>query len=202
MALYTNFANVQTRLIGKVSFTEDATDENKMQIKLANALINEAEGQVELDLSPRYMAPFQTDDQQAFKFLPVRPTTQVLQTLAELQAVMRILETDFGRGTATDGDNYSKMLAKRYDQMKDQLLAKKRDGNVDSQGWRYPPLPGLRLAYFNTEADDGYAGSVIVASGSQSHGYPNHQINNPAENFFNGFPPGWNPWLGRNGGCE
>lgn len=186
MPLYTNFQAVADRLVGKVRFTDgdDGGESGKMPKRLALRLINEAEGQVEQHLSPRYAAPFQTDAGDGFDKVPARPTGEIVRTLCELQACMRILETDFGAGSATDGDKYQKNLAKRYEMMRNSLLAKKSDG----QGWKYPPLPGLRLNYMNTRADDGYAGMVIVASGSASQGFAAGQINDPSANWWTGFP--------------
>lgn len=191
MGLYITFNDLALRLVGKVRFTRNTEDQNKMPVALAERLINEAEGQVEHDLSPRYAMPFQTDGGAPFNQLPPRPTSEVLRTLCELMAVIRVLETDFGRGTATDGDNYKKDLQKRYNAQVEKLLKKKEDRGQPAAGWMYPPLPGLKLNYMNNLADDGFSGSVIVASGSASHGYPNGQINNPGENFWNGYPPGW-----------
>lgn len=187
---YTDFEAVRLRLIGKVKFTADEEDENKMYIPLATRLIEEAEGQVEQDLSPRYMAPFQQDDGGAFSGVPARPTSEIIKTLCELQSVIRILETDFGSGTAVQGEKYRESVQKRYAKMVEDLIAKRKDGAVESQGYRYPPLPGLRLNYMNTEADDGYMGSVIVANGSDSQGYAHGQVNDPSRNFWNG----WVPW--------
>lgn len=191
MGLYIRNDDVILRLIGKVRFTRDITDENKMPIPLLERLVNEAEGQVEQDLSPRYATPFVTDAGAPFAALPARPTREILRTLCELQGVIRVLETDFGRGTAMDGDNYKKGLQVRYDAIVKQQLDKKMDRGIPAAGWMYPPLLGLKLNYFNTTADDGFAGSVIVSSGSASMGYPKGQINSPGENFWNGFPPGW-----------
>jgi hypothetical protein len=174
-----------------VRFTRDQKNENRMPVQLAERLINEAEGQVENDLSPRYLAPFVTDAGALFESLPSRPTKEILRTMCELMSVVRILETDFGRGTATDGDNYKKDILKRYTALHDQLLAKNMDRGSPSGGWMYPPLPGLKLNYQNAMADDGFKGSVIVASGSADHGYPNGQINSPSQNFFNSYPEGW-----------
>jgi len=72
MPLYITLEDVRLRLIGKVRFTTNPLDENKMSETLANRLIDEAEGQVELDLSPRYAAPFQTVSGTAFSNLPER----------------------------------------------------------------------------------------------------------------------------------
>jgi hypothetical protein len=62
------------------------------------------------------------------------------------------------------------------------LLEKKGD---DQLGWKYPPLSDLRLAYFNTKADDGYAGAILSSSQGDG-GYPQTQINDPSENFLIG----------------
>jgi len=185
MGLYVTFEDVRIRLIGKVRFTEDNADENKMQIALANKLINEAEGQVEQDLSPRYAAPFQTEEGTAFKNLPDRPTKLIVKTLCELMSVIRILETDFGMGTAIDGEKYIKKVKERYDSIKNENILGKVDGAADQKQWKYPPLPGLRKNWFNTESDDGYAGMVMVTSAG--HGdYPAKQINSPGETFWSG----------------
>ena len=89
MGKYCSFDQVRLRLIGKVRFTEDEADENKMPISLALLLISEAEGQVELDMSPRYSAPFQGDNGEAFSTLPSN-TRNILKTLSEIQSCMRI----------------------------------------------------------------------------------------------------------------
>lgn len=154
-----------------------------MPRSLLKRLINEAEGQVEQDLSPRYAAPFVTTEGRAFKYLPDRPTKEILKTLCELMAVTRVLETDFGSGTVVDAEKYSKNIEKRYEKIiNEKILAKKED---HSNQWSQPPLPGLALNYFNTEADDGYAGQVL--STSQGDGdFPSKQIVDPSENWWSG----------------
>ncbi len=184
MGLYVGFEAVRDRLVGKVRFTARPEEEGKMSEYLANRLINEAEGQVEQDLSPRYSAPFQGIDGAPFSKLPPRPTTELIRTLCELQACMRILECDFGSGSATDGEKYTKRLEARYNGIVDKLLKKKKDGNQDASGWFYPPLPGLQLNYGNNQADDGFAGMALVASGTPAMGYAIGQINSPGEGFF------------------
>lgn len=191
MGNYISTNDVQIRLVGKVEFTTDQTDGNKMQITLLNRLISEAEGQVEYDLSPRYSAPFQTAAGGPFRTLTDRPTNDIIRTLCELQAVMRVLETDFGRGSVVNSENYSERLEKRYAKMVGQLLKKK--GKDDEQaGWYYPPLPNLLRSYFNTEADDGFGGQVLSTS-SGLGAFPLERINDPAENFFNTSPDTFNP---------
>lgn len=185
MGLYITLEDVRVRLIGKVRFTTDEDDENKMHESLANRLIAEAEGQVEYDLSPRYFAPFQTVDGQAFTNLPERPTKNYIRTLCELMSVARILETDFGSGTVVDAEKYAKSIKDRYDTMLKLLVERKTDGGNEAVGFKRPPLPGIKLNYMNEAADDGFMGAVLV-SGSGDGDYPRKQINDPSENFWNG----------------
>jgi len=185
MGLYISLEDVRLRLIGKVRFTTDEENENKMPEALANRLIAEAEGQVELDLSPRYLAPFQTDAGDSFSQLPDRPTRNYLRTLCELMAVVRILETDFGSGTAVDGEKYAEKTRERYAAMIKELLLRKTDGGQEALGFAKPPLPGLKLNYMNELADDGFMGSVLITSRGDGD-YPAKQINDPSENYWNG----------------
>lgn len=185
MAKYTRAEEVRIRLIGKVRFTESEEDENRMHLRLLDRLINEAEGDVEHDLSPRYDIPFQTDDGCAFSRLPERPTLEVLRTLCELKAVIRVLETDFGSGSAVDADKYAEKIQKRYDKMVEKQLAKRKVGGEETTQFLYPPLKGLKLAPHNTESDDGYVGQVLV-SGQGDGGFAAAQINDPSENYWNG----------------
>lgn len=181
MGIYIRDEDVKIRLIGKVRFTDDIEESNKMHTLLLKRLIEEAEGDVEHDLSPRYMAPFQTEAGGPFKDLPQRPTREFIRTLCELKAVMRVLETDFGRGSVANGDKYAEKLKERYDEMLKKHLDKKEEPH---QGWKYPPFPGMKLNYFNTEADDGYAGMVLV-TGQGDGAFPKTQINDPSENWVN-----------------
>lgn len=159
---------------------------------LAERLIDEAEGMVELDLSPRYFAPFVGDGEGGtYASVPSRPTSEVIRTLCELKACIRILETDFGSGTAVNGDKYKEGLEKRYKEMVERLLAKRKDGSAESQGWMYPPLPGLKLNYMGELSDDGFFGRVLIASGSPSQGYAAGQVNDPGLTFWNGWDNLW-----------
>lgn len=187
MPLYTRLDQVKVRLLGKVRFAtdeDDPEDENLMSIALAKRLINEAEGQVEQDLSPRYFAPFQTCDGRPFGTLPLRPTQEVLTTLCELQSVIRILETDFGRGSVANGDKYAEALRKRYDGIiNHRILSLKPDSYLN---WRFPPLTGLRLAPHNSRADDGYSGTPMhINPSGDSASFPADRMNDPSESYWN-----------------
>lgn len=183
MPQYIKAADVKIRLLGKVQFTSDPCDENKMQDALLTRLIDEAESEVEQDLSPRYMAPFQTDGGGKFDTLPARPTRDMIRMLCELKAVERVIETDFGRGSSVNGEEYSKKIKERYDANLAKLL-EYRQGQFGH--FKYPPLPSLRLNFHNTEADDGYAGSVIVSGEQFSGDFPSRRINDPSQNLWTG----------------
>lgn len=185
--LYTTYEDVKARLVGKVRFTADPLDENKMQVTLAERLIEEAEGQVEQDLSPRYAAPFVDTTAGTFAALPERPTKNILRTLCELKACIRILETDFGSGSAVDASKYIKTASDRYDAIiKENILAKYGDDYNSSRQWKFPPLPGLKKNWFNKQADDGYVGVGPLVTSDSSGDYAEGQINDPSEDFFNG----------------
>ena len=190
MPRYVKFEDIRLRVIGKVRFTENAAEENIMQVTLANNLIDEAESQVELDLSVRYRVPFQGVNGEKFIDLKKAPnylgTFHVVKTLCELQSVIRILETDFGSGTAINATKYITKLQARYEDILNNRVLKKVQGAEDQNQWFHPPLKGLALAESNSQADDGFRGMVLVASGSRDQGYPAIQINDPAENWWSG----------------
>lgn len=181
MSLYITLKDLKTRLQGKVAFDDTGADENKMSAQLAYQLINQAEGDVELDLSPRFAAPFQTDDGHPFQNLPARPTKQVIKTLCLNKAVIYVLDTDFGRGSATDGDNYGKGLEKQYKSIVDRLMAREEDS---FRTWKYPPLPGLRLSPHNEASDDGYAGQIYKTDSGEGS-YAADSVNDPSTTFWN-----------------
>lgn len=178
---YTTVRRVKNRLAGKVFFTDDPdANPDRMPEELLLQLIEEAESDVEHDMSPRYKAPFQTPEGKNFANLP-DATTGFIRALVDIKAVSRVLETDFGSGSATDGDKYAKMIEKRYNTMVDRQM--KMHSNTFKQ-WYYPPLPGLALNFHNEAADDGFAGTVLTTSDGDGD-FPGKQINDPSENFWN-----------------
>lgn len=182
MPKYITLTDVQLRLQNKVRFTENEDNQNAMSEKLAKALIDEAEAEVELDLSPRYAVPFATKAGLAFSKLPTA-SRNLVRTLCEIKSVMKILETDFGRGTVAGGTAYSERIAERYDKVYEKMMATREP---DGLGWKYPPLPDLMLAPHNTEADDGFKGQILLTEITGDGGYPAAQINDPSENIFYG----------------
>jgi hypothetical protein len=180
MPNYHSKGDIEPRLRGKVRFTDDEADENKMHVRLLSKLQDEAEAQVEMDLSPRYEVPFQTVDGAAFEKLPTLTRT-FIRTMCELQSIIRILETDFGRGSASDGSKYTDALQKRYDKMRDDALQKRKHAGEETMQFARPPLPGIMLAAHN-EGDDGFLGEVMTSSRGDGD-YPAKQIDDPSETF-------------------
>jgi hypothetical protein len=197
VAKYISTNDVEVRLLGKVRFTDNDDDEKQFSRKLLRRLIDEAEGQVERDLSPRYFAPFQCIDPNApantlgddsFKSLP-STTRETLRTMCELMGVLRVLETDFGRGGANDAKAYKENQQKRYDAMVNRELAR-RSKMEDSPGeWLAPPLKGLYLADHNA-TEDGTYGAILVTSRGEGD-FPVERITDPSENFSTGRRGQW-----------
>lgn len=186
MPLYIKEKDVKARLVGKVRFTSDPCDENKMSEALLTRLVDEAEGEVELDLSVRYSNPFLTDGGGPFAQLPMRPTQNILRELCELKAVCRVLETDFGAGTVVDAEKYKGSQESRYKSLMDRLVMH-RDPTHDNSQWKYPPLPGLQLNYQNNQSDDGFAGQVLTTGDQSGSGdYPSRRINDPSQSYYGG----------------
>ena len=154
---------------------------NRFSNKLLKRLVSEAESQVEHDLSERYEIPFVHMNTDEWDDLPDRPTKNIIRTLCELQGVIRVLETDYGRGTIVNGDDYADKQRARYDKMIGELLAKKGV----NLGWQKPPLLDLKSAYFNDQSDDGYAGMVIHHSDLTGGNYPEGQITDPSKGWWN-----------------
>ena len=178
---YITAEEIKERVLGKVKFTDDATDENAVSSGFLIQIAEEAESEVELRLSVRYDVPFQGDNGEAFTALP--QTTRVqLQTLCRMEAVRRVLNYDFGRGTAIDSDGYYKGIHQDYETRLERLILLKDDSYGQ---FKYPPLPGLRLAAHNTEADDGYAGRIYVTSDNIGGGAVG-QMPSPGETIWNG----------------
>lgn len=182
MPTYVTANDVKQRLLGKVRFTDDDTDENAVASGLLNDLIDEAEADVESVLSVRYEIPLcRESDQGAFTLLP-QTTKNTILSLMRVAAAKRVLHTDFGRGTAVDGDKYIEFLGADYEKRINRLIERREDCfNI----FKYPPLPDLRLAAGNSEGDDGYAGSVMVTSDDYG-AYASPQMESPGETIWNG----------------
>lgn len=183
---YTRLQEVKNRLAGKVSFTDDPEDLTAMSEQLFRRLCAEAEAEIDLDMSSRYEVPLVASDSGTFEGLP-ESSKNILRTLSEIYCVTRVLETDFAMngGGAVDAQNLYEQSMNRYKQIMEKLTGTKKDGGSGQNQFKYPPLKGLRLAYFNSEADDGFRGMVLVSRGeSNSMDFAGKRINSPSESFF------------------
>jgi hypothetical protein len=186
MGKYCAAEAVKVRVRGKVKFSAPGeVDENKMGLDLLNVLISEAESQLEIDLMDRYEIPFQTIAGEPFAKLPEN-TKVTLKNLAELLSMIRVLETDFGRGTSVNGDKYTEACQKRYNQVVAQLVQKRKVNGEETRQWERMPLNNLKASY-NNQGDNGFRGRVHNTSTiTHQADYAAKQINSPGENIFNG----------------
>jgi hypothetical protein len=190
LPIYISLTQVQARLAGKVSIDDSGEDPNKISAQLALELMDQAEGDVELSLSPRYAAPFQTDGGQPFQALCERPTKRIIRTLCLNAAVMYILGTDFGKGSAVSGDEYIKELRKQSKSIIDRLMQREKSDEKELyRQWMYPPLPGLRLTVSNAASDDGFGGQIWL-TGHDSGAFAANQADDPEATFWNGLGGG------------
>lgn len=179
---YADLKRIEYLLKSKVRFTNNVDEQpDRMPYELLEILTEEAEADVEHDLSPRYDCPFQTCEGAKFINLPEN-TRLYIQTMCHLKALMRILEHDFGKGSAASGEAYSDVLKKRYDTMKAKQLELKPN---TYNNWLYPPLKDLKRSQGNEVSDDGYDGEVFVTSDGRGD-YAADQINDPSASIFTG----------------
>lgn len=183
MPAYVTLEQLKQRLLGKVRFTTDEANENQLQESLATTLIEEAEAEIEMRLSVRYEVPFVTEDDSAFSELPQTTRLQI-QAICLAEAIKRVLMTDFGRGSAAEGEKYFATVAKDSEARIERLIELRKD---QFNHFRYPPLPELKLSGGNSAADDGYAGRVLSTSDGYGS-YPVTQINEPSETVFSRNP--------------
>lgn len=182
MPKYGRPAEIKQFLESKIRFAETGSlEENAMTQAFFETVVSQAESQLEIDLMMRYDIPLRAQDS-TFEKLP-EGTRLIIRTAAELISVVRLLETDFGRGTSANSEKYTERLEKRYNKIVEGLMEVKKD---TYQTWLRPPLAGLQLAYCN-QGDTGFRARVHNTSTQTHHAdYAIDQINDPGENLFNG----------------
>ncbi len=188
--IYTSVEGVKVLLTNKVQFQQDPSNliEGELPNILLCSLIVRAETRVEMDLRSRYCVPFQSIRTGRFQDLPPH-TIRAVVTAVDLRAVMEVLMTDFGRGTHINGENYYKGSKTEYNAYIDDLLGRNPEGANDKHDrFRFaPPLQDLKLAYNNSEADDGFKGMIINTDADRrgAETYAKEQINNPGATYIN-----------------
>ncbi len=179
---YITAADVEIRLTGKVRFTDDPNETDKMQRTLLKRLTKEAEGRVERLLARRYAAPFQGLNGEDFKTLP-STTQETIRTMCELMTVIRVLGNDFGAGTVNDGSKYKAEQEKLFGEMLKTEMDQRQEGSAAQ--WVNPPMDGLKTSLVNA-TDDGRHGTVMNTNGLREHSISDH-ITDPSVNWENGF---------------
>jgi len=204
--IYTTVQSVKVRLLNKVQFQQSSEVllDGELADDLLLQLIIDAETDVEKALRGRYAIPFRSITHNTFANLP-NHTQRAIRQAVDMKAVCKVLGTDFGSGTAVNGDNYRKTTMEDYEETIRELLGMPPKDASDEQiramrTFTRPPLEDLLLAASNSKADDGYKGMIQV---SNPHGDPRHgperfaadHINNPATAIapLNGGRFGWRP---------
>lgn len=186
--IYTTFDSVKIRLANKIQFQQDPN--NLISGELPNALlaqlIVDAETKVEQDLRARYAIPFQSKKTGQFTDLPDH-SQRALRTAIDYMCVIHIMQTDFGRGTHINADNYISETKDEYKLYIMRLLGRDQIGenNKIDRFKRTPPLEDLLLAPTNKKADDGYYGMIINTDASRHDpvSYALDEINNPSKSY-------------------
>jgi hypothetical protein len=183
---YTTIDSVKVRLAGKVQFQQspDQIEPGELPDALFHQLIVDAETEVEQDLRSRYAIPFQS---KTFKTYPALPdhSRRAIRVAVDMKSVMMVLQTDFGRGTHIQGDDYFDSLKESYQEYLKKLLGQDSEGEKRERFRFSPPLEDLLLAVSNSEADDGYKGMIINTDQDRRDAvtYAEEQMNNPSESY-------------------
>jgi len=187
--LYTTYNSVKIRLVNKVQFQKDSNviEQGELPNDLLGQLIVDAETEVEQDLRSRYSIPFQSKKYGDYNRLPDH-TKRAIRVVVDLKAVIKILETDFGRGTHINAEDYMETSKKHYEENIMRLLGRDQIGQNDKID-RFkvsPPLDDLLLALSNREADDGYRGTIINTDTSvrDPSSYAGNEINDPSKSYI------------------
>jgi len=183
---YTTLESVKLRLTNKVQFQAGAQPvDGELPDDLLNQIIQDAETEVEQDLRGRYVIPFKSIKKNNFVGLPDH-TKRSIRMVVDFKAVIIVLNTDFGRGSHINGDDYSAEMAKMYHANIAKLLGRDQEGAERNRFRFTPPLDDLQLAISNRMADDGFKGRIINTDGSEgdSASYAIEQINDPSKSYI------------------
>lgn len=186
--IYTTTDSVKVRLANKVQFQSgDQPVAGELPDQLLAQLIADAETSVEQDLRGRYAIPFQSKTTGTWAALPDH-SRRAIRRACDLMAVIEVMRTDFGRGTAVEGEFYLKTDLDAYSSFIKKLLGQDQEGKSSQHSGRFrftPPLDELLLAKSNREADDGYKGMIINTDDScnGAEDYAKRQINNPSQSY-------------------
>jgi hypothetical protein len=186
--LYTTIDSVKVRLSGKVQFQSGAELlDGELPNDLLCQLISDAETEVEQDLRSRYSVPFRSITKNTFDGLPDH-SKRAIRIVVDFKAVLKILETDFGRGTHVNAEGYEKDMKDRYEEQIMKLLGRDMIGDKsDVKRFKMsPPLEDMLLAANNRFADDGYRGTIINTDSSRSDSstYAADNVNNPSKSYI------------------
>lgn len=184
--MYTTVDSVKARLTNKVQFQSGKKPiDGELPDELLCQIISDAETDVEMALRGRYAIPFRSIAKGNFSGLPDH-TKRAIRKAVDYKAAVLVLETDFGRGTAVDGDNYSKNLKNQYKEAVSLLMGVDLQAKNLERVKVAPPLEDLMLAKSNAKADDGFRGTIINtdASPDGAEQYAADQVNDPSKIWY------------------
>ena len=185
--LYTTVESVKARLTNKVQFQSGKTPlDGELPNDLLCQLISDGETDVENELRSRYALPFRSKSVGTFAGLPDH-SQRTIRKLVDLRCVMIILATDFGMGTAVEGDKYYKSMKEQYEDGIVKAMGRDSIGKNDKIDRHKvsPPLDDMMLALSNSKADDGFRGAIINTDSSPNTAetYATEQLNNPSRSW-------------------
>lgn len=185
--LYTTAESVKLRLVNKVQFQSGTTPiDGELPNDLLCQIIQDAETDVEMELRSRYAVPFRSIARGTFEALPDH-TKRVIRKAVDYRAVVLILGTDFGRGTAIAGEPYYKAMMDFFTDAIQKAMGRDVIGKNDKIDRHKvsPPLDDLMLAKTNKKADDGYRGTVINTDARESAvEYAENQLDDPSTSWI------------------
>lgn len=174
------------------SFTESKVSygpgENQISDMELIVMIQQGESKVEIDMSNKYIIPFQGYNNIPFKDIDSATTLQIIECLCLYRSVYNVIKLFFGKTGENKGDHYLKYIADLYQDLHQPLQRKRNTGVFD-----LPPLPGLML-----NANSAYSSPLLPApvparlgNSVNTFEYANKHLNNPSQSLL------WGPYNGR-----
>jgi len=185
MGRYISDIEVKTMTESKVSYGPSDSQISNTELIF---LIQQGEAKVELDLSNKYIVPFQGYNNVTFQQLTSEMTVQIIKSLCLYRSIYNVLKLFFGKTGENKGDNYLKFIADLYHDLLDPLQRKRATGVFD-----LPPLPGLALNANSTWNSPLLPGPIpaLLGNSVNSFEYANKHVNNVTQSLF------WGPFNGR-----
>lgn len=185
MGRYISEKTVKSFTESKVSY---GASENQISDMELIVMIQQAESKVELDMSNKYIIPFQGYNNVPFAGIASETTQQIIQCLCLYRSVYNVLKLFFGKTGENRGDHYVRYISDEYHDLLEPMQRKRKTGVFD-----LPPLPGLMLNGNSTYNSPLLPAPIAASIGHSvnTFEFANRHINNPSQSLF------WGPYNGR-----